>query len=295
MYQVTDNLAMIQTLDFFTPITEDAQLFGRIAATNALSDVYAMGGTPVTAMNIVCFPGDGDFDVLHLILKGALDVCNEAGCVLAGGHTVDDKSIKFGLSVTGLVHPRKIWRNSTVKEGDLLVITKPIGTGIVVTAELAGMARKEHIDLAWKVMTTLNKVAAETAKECTIHSATDVTGFGLGGHLIEMARASNITITVDSAQIPVLDGALEYASFGLVPSGAWKNQTAYDNSITVDSHVTDEMINVIFDPQTSGGLLFSVDANDAEYLVKALNRNSEIESRIIGKATSFRNRHLFFR
>jgi selenide,water dikinase len=292
VFKITDDVALIQTLDFFTPVTDDPFLFGVIAATNALSDVYAMGGIPLTAMNIVCFPATEDFEILHQILAGAASKCLEADCAVVGGHSVDDKLVKFGLSVTGKVHPEKIWQNSRAREGDLLILTKAIGTGIVITAALAEMVEKAHIDKVFKEMSTLNKYAANCALSFTVNSCTDVTGFGLGGHLIEMAVGSKKTFLIDSLKIPVTEGAIEYASFGLVPGGAWKNQKAYECSVHINSLVTGEMQNVLFDPQTSGGLLFSVPAEHGEDLVQSLKNEGMNDAAIIGEVTPFKGKSL---
>ena len=306
MLKISDDIAIIQTLDFFTPISEDPRLFGEIAAANSLSDVYAMGGSPISAMNILCFPGDGDLDLVYEILAGAADKCREANCPVVGGHSVDDKLIKFGLSVTGTVHPSKIWRNSTACEGDILILNKPLGTGIIVTSALAEMATKSEILSAYKNMTTLNKYAKDIAckyeikakiekdKEYKINSCTDVTGFGLGGHLYEMAKAANLSFSISSNDLPLLEGAVKYASFGLIPTGAWKNQKAYDEKITFSSYISDELKNVIFDPQTSGGLLFSVPESTGDKLLKMLLDEGVSDSKIIGTVDSFSESHIKF-
>ncbi len=273
IYQLNDELALVQTLDFFTPITDDPREFGRIAAVNSLSDVYAMGGKPVTAMNIVCYPAtNGEHEPLREILMGALEACNEADCVVAGGHTVDDEIVKFGLSVTGLVHPKKYWANSGAKPGDALVLTKPLGTGIVVTALLAELDEEDHALQTFESMKTLNRSAAESASDgdFTINGATDITGFGLVGHCVEMALASRTVIRLKASSVPKLPGVFEYASMGLVPAGAYRNRQAYESNCLIDDGLAKETLDLLHDPQTSGGLLFSLPAQQADELVESL-------------------------
>ena len=257
VYKISPEVALIQTVDFFTPIVDDPYDFGRIAAANALSDVYAMGGKPITAMNIVCFPaGKMDMSILKETLRGGLEKVEESGAVLVGGHSVEDDEFKYGLSVTGIVHPEKVVRNSTARVGDALVLTKPIGTGIVNTALKGDMAEEKHVKKALEVMAELNKKASEGMVKVGVSACTDVTGFGLLGHLLEMLKASGVGAEVYVDAVPVLPGVLEYASMGLVPAGTRRNIEFFKGF--VEGEVDDVTLDVLFDPQTSGGLLISV-------------------------------------
>ena len=229
VFRLSDETAIVQTLDFLTPVADDPYDFGQIAAANSLSDVYAMGGTPVTVMNIVCFPScDLNAGILPRILEGGLDKIKESGAALVGGHSVDDPEIKYGLSVTGIVHPDKVWANSRAKTGDAVILTKPIGTGIISTAIKGGLASDEQIKQAVKNMSTLNKYAAQIAKDFEVHACTDVTGFGLGGHLIESAKGAGVIIEIDTEKVGVLDGVMEFAAMGLFPAGAHKNKLFFE-------------------------------------------------------------------
>ena len=285
IYQISDEIALVQTLDFFTPITNIPRDFGRIAAVNSLSDVYAMGGRPVTAMNIVCYPAtNGEHETLQEILLGALEACNEADCVVAGGHTVDDEVVKFGLSITGLVHPKKYWANGGARDGDALVLTKALGTGIVVTALLAEMDERDDAHEAFASMKRLNRQACEIASNgFTIHGATDITGFGLIGHCVEMARASSTKLRLTASDVPCLSGAEEYASMGLVPAGAYRNRQAYEGYCSYLDVLSKERVDILHDPQTSGGLLLSLPAKEADDLVKALKAGGIDCARKIGE------------
>ena len=226
--RLSEDTAIVQTLDFLTPVADDPYEFGQIAAANSLSDVYAMGGTPITAMNIVCFPScDLDAGILPRILEGGLDKIKESGAALVGGHSVDDPEIKYGLSVTGIVHPDRVWANSRAKEGDAVILTKPIGTGIISTAIKGGLASEDQVKQAVKTMSTLNKYAALIAKDFHVHACTDVTGFGLGGHLIEVAKGAGLRIEIYTEKIGVLDGVMAYAAMGLLPAGAHKNKSFF--------------------------------------------------------------------
>ena len=224
VYKLTDDLAIVQTLDFFPPVVEDPYTFGKIAAANALSDVYAMGGEPKTALNIVAFPKDMDTAILGEILKGGADKVLEAGAVLAGGHTIQDDTPKYGLSVTGFVHPDKFWKNYGAQTGDKLILTKPLGAGIINTAIKADLVSERAREAVLKSMKTLNKYACEILKKYTIHACTDVTGFGLGGHGTEMAAGSDKTLVIDSQALPIFPDVEEYASMGLIPGGAYRNR-----------------------------------------------------------------------
>lgn len=292
VYKINDELAMIQTLDFFTPVVDDPYTFGQIAATNSLSDVYAMGGEPKIAMNIVCFPNCLNPDVLAEILKGGYDKVKEAGAVVVGGHTVEDDEPKYGLSVSGFVHPDKILTNSNAKPGDVLIITKPLGLGIINTAIKGELADKEAYDIAVKLMSTLNKYAKEAIDEVGgVNSLTDITGFGLIGHGVEMAKGSGVTIKIDHREIPIIEKALEYANMGLVPAGAYANRKHTDKSIVISEKVPKNIEDVLFDPQTSGGLLISVEKEKAEELLEALKK-TPTEYAIIGHVVEKQDKDL---
>ncbi len=282
VYKINDELAIIQTLDFFTPVVDDPFVFGQIAATNSLSDVYAMGGEPRLAMNIVCFPNCLSPDVLAEILKGGADKVREAGALTVGGHTVEDDEPKYGLSLTGFVHPDKVLTNSNAKVGDILINTKPLGLGIINTAIKADLADKEAYDIAVKLMTTLNKYAKEAIDQVGgVNSLTDITGFGLIGHGVEMARGSGVTIKIDHKSLNIIPQALEYANMGLVPAGAYANRNHAGEHVHIDPKVAKNIEDVLFDPQTSGGLLISVKASHVDKLMEAL-KHTPTESAIVG-------------
>lgn len=271
VYRISDELALIQTLDFFTPVVDDPYVFGQIAATNSLSDIYAMGGEPKLAMNIVCFPNCLDPNVLVDILKGGSDKVQEAGAILVGGHTVEDDEPKYGLSVAGFVHPNKVLTNSNAKPGDLLILTKPLGLGIVNTAIKGEIADRNSYDEAVKVMTTLNKYGKEALDRAGgANSLTDITGFGLLGHALEMAMGSSVTIRINHNNIPLIINTLEYAQMGLVPAGAYANRKYIGDRIYINKDVPKDIEDVLFDPQTSGGLLISVPKDKAERLMEEL-------------------------
>ncbi len=272
--RVRDDLALIQTVDFFTPMVNNPRDFGRIAAANALSDVYAMGGVPLTAMNIVCFPKDDEpIDVLKEILKGGLDKIHEAGALLVGGHSVDDPEIKYGLSVTGLIHPEQVMTNGGCRMGDHLILTKPVGTGILSTAIkgqfIDSAAEKEVI--SW--MSRLNSDAARVMQEVGCNGCTDVTGFGLLGHLLEMAAASNVLIEINVSEVPIINSVREMADMGMVPAGSFANRKYCEKSVVVDGHVDGVLMDILADTQTSGGLLISVGEENVEMLRHKLAEN----------------------
>ncbi len=253
IYKVTDDIAMIQTVDFFTPVVDDPYTFGQIAAANSLSDVYAMGGEPKVALNIVGFPNCLDPEILGEILRGGADKVKEAGAVLVGGHSVQDDEPKYGLSVSGFVHPDKIYRNYGCRPGDVLVLTKQIGSGIINTAVKAEMASEQAKTQAVKVMSSLNKKAKEAAEGFPVNACTDITGFGLLGHCAEMAKASGVTLEIQAKRVPYMQEAADYAKMGLIPAGAYKNREHCESmvdAVRVEEYVTDLM----YDPQTSGGL-----------------------------------------
>jgi selenide, water dikinase len=271
VYKVSDELALIQTVDFFTPIVDDPYWFGQIAAANALSDVYAMGGIPKTAMNLVAFPvKDMDLSVLRAVIQGGIDKLAEAETVLIGGHSIEDKELKYGLSVTGFVHPSRVLTKQNLKPGDGLVLTKPLGTGIVNTAIKAGMASADLTESVTRLMAALNRIAAETMARFDVHACTDVTGFGLLGHLAEMVHGSGCSARVFAERIPVIEDALTFAAMGLIPAGAYKNREFRTGMIEAADGVARERQDILFDPQTSGGLLICVPEAQAEDLVAAL-------------------------
>jgi selenide,water dikinase len=271
VYLIAPDQALVQTVDFFTPIVDDPYTFGQIAATNALSDVYAMGGKPLTALALVCFPEKADLEILERILAGGLSKMIEAGCTVIGGHSIRDEETKFGYSVTGLVHPKKVLANGGAKPGDSLLFTKAIGTGVISTAIKKGKAEARWIDAAVRSMTTLNRRAAEViaAGSFRVNAMTDVTGFGLIGHAREMVLASDVSIRISAGRIPLLEGALECVRAGYVPAGLKNNREFAECLVEYDSGVAEDVRALLFDPQTAGGLLISTP--DAEDLSQALN------------------------
>jgi selenide, water dikinase len=308
VYLLTPETALVQTVDFFTPIVDDPYTFGQIAATNALSDVYAMGGKPLTALALVCFPEKGDLNILERILAGGLSKMIEASCTVVGGHSIRDEETKFGYSVTGLIHPKRVFANQGAQPGDRLLFTKALGTGVISTAIKKGVAKQKWIDAAVKSMTTLNKTAAEVitkerstraregittahvgadalvrpaeqssaAKRApnrnpwSVHALTDVTGFGLIGHAREMALASNVSLVFHAASIPVLEGALDCIHAGYIPGGLKANRDFAECLVSYDPSVSDDIRTLLYDPQTAGGLLISVSSEDAKALTDAL-------------------------
>lgn len=266
IYRISEELAMIQTLDFFPPMVDDPYIFGQVAAANALSDIYAMGGEPKVALNIVAWPNCVNPKFLGEILRGGADKVKEAGAVLAGGHSIQDDVPKYGLSVTGFVHPDKIWKNCGARPGDVLLLTKPLGTGIINTAVKAELASEEARREVIRVMTTLNKKAKQIIERYEIHSCTDVTGFGLAGHSVEMADGSGVTLVIHTAKLPVQKAAFEYAGMGLVPEGAYRNRSFAGDRVDTGS-VEECVQDIFFDPQTSGGLLISAAPDTAEKIL----------------------------
>jgi selenide,water dikinase len=272
-------------VDFFTPIVDDPYTFGQIAATNSLSDVYAMGGCPLSALAIVCFPDKGDLDVLQQILAGGLSKMMEAECVVIGGHSVRDPEIKFGYAVTGTIHPERVWTNSGAKAGDALILTKGLGTGVISTAIKRGEAKQQWIDAAIRSMTTLNAKAAQIATEgeFAIHAATDVTGFGLIGHAREMANGSGVSLKIEAAKVPVLEGAMDCIRAKFIPGGLNNNRDFAECLVSYDSGVSEELRTILYDPQTAGGLLLAVAREDAQRLTAAL-RDAGVPAVEIGQA-----------
>ncbi len=270
VYRLTDDLALVQTVDFFTPIVDDPFTFGAIAAANSLSDVYAMGGKPITALSILAYPAKGDLDDLEAILKGGASKIHEAGCVIAGGHSITDDEIKFGYAITGTVHPQRIKANSGARAGDVLVFTKLLGTGIIATAAKRGIAREADVDGAIASMLTLNLAACETMLRFDVHGCTDVTGFGLLGHAREMAVGSGVTLEIEAERVQFLPGAMDYARLGAIPGGLKNNRDFASCDVRIVKEIPVELENLLYDPQTSGGLLISLPERDAASLERDL-------------------------
>ena len=284
VYSLTEDIALIQTLDFFTPVVNDPYLFGQIAAANALSDVYAMGGQPILAMNIVGFPSCLEGEILSRILQGGADKVREAGANLCGGHTVVDEEPKYGLSVTGIVHPDDLLSNSEIKEGDLILLTKPLGTGVMISALKGGFIENAENNPAVKSILTLNNTALKYFDQYQINACTDVTGFGLIGHLLEMSENSSLEIQIDAAEIPLFEEAKEFTEFGLLPAGAYKNRDNYDEFVEESGERDQILYDLMYDPQTSGGLLISISEEDAsDFLIDLYSEN--INAAVIGKVT----------
>ena len=287
MYKLRDNLAIIQTVDFFTPIVDDPYTFGQIAVTNSLSDVYAKGGRPLTAMNIVCFPVKTmDLSILREILLGGLNKMREAGVVLVGGHSIEDAELKYGISVTGVIHPDRVILNQGAKVGDRLILTKPLGTGIISTALKGGEASKAAVAKSVSSMTTLNKKASELMLTVDVHACTDITGFGLLGHACEMIEGTDVGMVIYSDAVPYFPEAKEYAEMGFVPGGTARNREFRLKMVNINKNVSKVMIDILFDPQTSGGLLMSVPAAEAEPLVRRTHRAGIKHDTIIGEVVA---------
>ncbi len=290
VYKLSDDIALVQTLDFFTPIVDDPFTFGQIAATNAMSDIYAMGGKPITAMNIVAFPlSKFTLDILSDVLRGGLDIVQKTGAQLLGGHSIDDPEFKYGLSVTGTVHPDKILKNHGLHDGDVIILTKPLGTGIIATAQKADMADKEAVTNSVKAMTALNDVASSLMMKYSVSACTDVTGFGLAGHLKEMLADYSLEIVIDSKELPVLPGIQDNAEMGLLPGGLFRNRDYIGALIKVEIGVEQYLEDVIFDPQTSGGLLIAVPEKEGTKLIKEMNDNNITDAKIIAKVKKNNN------
>jgi selenide,water dikinase len=284
VYRITDDIAIIQTVDFFTPIVDDPYDFGRIAAANALSDIYAMGGVPKTAMNLVAFPiKDMDIAVLRAIIQGGLDKMTEAGVVLVGGHSIEDSELKYGLSVTGLVHPDRVLLKKNLKVEDRLILTKPLGTGVINTAIKGGLASPEVIERVTGVMAELNRKAAEVMARYPVNACTDITGFGLLGHLAEMVLGSGCGARIEAREIPLLPEAMDYAGMGLFPAGAYNNKEFHGKHVDFESSVDPLLREVLFDPQTSGGLMICVKGQSADELVRELHQEGVAEAALVGE------------
>jgi selenide,water dikinase len=291
VYQIAPDTALVQTVDFFTPIVDDPYTFGQIAATNSLSDVYAMGGRPLTALALVCFPEKGDLNILERILAGGLSKMMEAGCTIVGGHSIRDDELKFGYSVTGLIDPRKVLANTGAKAGDKLLLTKPLGTGVISTAIKKGVAKPEWIDAAVASMTTLNKAATEViagitnnqaaSNDYAVHAMTDITGFGLIGHAREMALGSGVSLRINAGAVGLLPGAMDCVRANSIPGGLKANREFAECVVGYDQGVSDDIKTILFDPQTAGGLLISIAAAQAGNLAEAL-RSAGVAAAEIG-------------
>jgi selenide,water dikinase len=275
VYRLAPDLALVQTVDFFTPVVDDPYTFGQIAAANALSDVYAMGGRPISALSIVGFPNTGrDLAILESILQGGHAKMQEAGCAVIGGHSIGDEEIKFGYAVTGLVNPERVLSNAGALPGDRLILTKRIGTGIISTALKQGRASEASLNAAIESMCALNRTASEVALEFPVHAATDITGFGLLGHAREMALASKVSLAIDHARIEFLPAALDYSRAGHLPGGLKRNREFLEGCVEFADNIREEVRHLLFDPQTSGGLLLAVEEQAAASLVTALRARS---------------------
>lgn len=283
VFLIDEGKALVQTVDFFSPIVDDPYLFGQIAAANSLSDVYAMGALPLTALNIACFPTCLSEQEMGEILRGGFDKCQEAGVILLGGHTVENQEPKFGMAVTGIINPNQVWTNAKAKPGDTLIITKAIGTGILATALKAGMLDTDYESTMVESMRSLNKRAAEVLRRIgKVDACTDITGFGLMGHLYEMARAGKVTIVLEAGQVPVLPGTIETARLGLVPAGAYRNREFVGDAASIDQSIPLALQDVLFDPQTSGGLVVAVPGLEAHNILEQLHQAGVLAS-IIGR------------
>ena len=282
VYHLTDEIAAIHTVDFFTPIVDDPYWFGQIAAANSLSDVYAMGGRPAVAMNLLFVPNCLSLQTIRRILEGGHDKAVEAGCVIAGGHTIQDQEPKYGLCVTGFVHPDKVLANSSAQVGDVLILTKALGSGILNTAVKAELLEEDQKKDLIRTMTTLNAAPARVMEKYTVHACTDITGFGLGGHVLEMAEGCGHTIALDTNALPILPGTLDFARMGIIPAGAHRNRQQAEGKAWFAPTVPLEVSDVVFDPQTSGGLIISVAASEAKALQKELEDVCP-DARIVGE------------
>ncbi|MBC7899268.1 MAG: selenide, water dikinase SelD [Saprospiraceae bacterium] len=286
VFRISDEIALVQTVDFFTPIADDPEIYGQIAANNALNDVYAMGGIPLTALSVLCYPQKGDWDILEKILLGGTKAMNAANVVVLGGHSIDDAEMKFGYAVTGLIHPGKVVKNSGAKAGDVLILTKPIGTGAISTAVKHGKAREATVEAAIKVMTTSAAEASKAMQTVGAHACTDVTGFGLLGHAFEMAKGSGITLEIESKSVPLLPDVVELISQGMLTRGDKNNRVYVGETVRFAEGVNGIMQSALFDPQTAGGLLISLETEKVVHFLQMMP-----DARIIGRVTA-EGRHL---
>ena len=278
VFRLSDDTALVQTLDFFTPVADDPFVYGQVAAVNSLNDVYAMGGRPLSALSIVCYPQKGDFDVLGEILAGGQSVMNAEGVVVLGGHSVDDQEMKFGYAVTGVIHPDRVITNAGSKPGDVLVLTKPIGTGAINTAVKKGIASDKTIAAAVKAMTTTAAAASKIMQEIGANACTDITGFGLLGHAFEMAKASDVTFELSSTSVPLLPDVLELIEAGMLTRGDKNNRVYVGETVSMSGTVSASMQSALFDPQTAGGLLISLEKDKANEFVRRLPESAVIGS-----------------
>jgi selenide,water dikinase len=278
VFRLNDELAMVQTVDFFTPVADDPFIYGQVAAINSLSDVYAMGGTPLSALSIVCYPQKGDFEVLGRILEGGQSAMNANGVVVIGGHSVDDQEMKFGYAVTGVIHPKKVISNAGARAGDVLVLTKAIGTGTINTAVQQGKASKRTEQAAIEAMTTSSARASKIMVDLNASACTDITGFGLLGHAYELAKASGVTINIDSATVPLLPDVIDLIKQGMLTRGDKNNREYVGDSIHFNESVSTEMQSALFDPQTSGGLLISFSQDNASAFLERVPNSQSIGS-----------------
>jgi selenide,water dikinase len=284
VFQISEDLALVQTVDFFTPIADDPATFGRIAANNSLNDVYAMGGVPLTALSVTCYPRDEDMSVLAEIMRGGMEAMHAEGVVVLGGHSVDDKEMKFGYAVTGTIDPKRVVTNSGAKPGDVLILTKPIGTGVISTGVKFQKAGQESIDAALKAMTTSARQASKVMQEIGANACTDVTGFSLMGHGYEMARASKVTLRINSAEVPLLPGVLELIGQKMVTRGDKNNRIYVGDTVRIAESVSREMQSALFDPQTAGGLLISMEEEKAARFV-----NEVSGAKLIGSVETYKD------
>ncbi len=283
VYRLSDDLAIVNTVDFFTPVVDDPFVYGQIAAANALSDVYAMGGEPRVALNIVCWPQSGlPNEMLAKILEGGAAKAHEAGVVIAGGHSVFDEEVKYGMAVTGVIDPRKIIRNVGARVGDSLLLSKPLGTGILMTALKRDRIPDEQYAAAIKSMAELNAATARAMRKYEVHAATDITGFGLAGHAMQMAEGSGVTLKFEESDLPLLPGAIEWCRAGMIPGGGKRNREFYGPRVRISGEVSDEMAELAFDPQTSGGLLIALPESDAIALLAELQAAGNLDAAIVG-------------
>jgi selenide, water dikinase len=282
VFRLSDDVALVQTIDFFTPIADDPEIYGRIAAVNSLNDVYAMGATPVSALSVVCYPQKGDWEVLEKILRGGQTTLNEENVVVLGGHSIDDQEIKFGYAVTGVIHPDKVIKNSGAKTGDVLILTKPIGTGVISTGIKFEKAGKKAIDAAMEAMTTSALLPSKAMRHLNANGCTDITGFGLLGHAFEMAKASNVTFKIESEKVPLLPDVLDLIEQKMLTRGDRNNRAYVGDTIRIAETVSKEMQSALFDPQTAGGLLISIEESKAESYIDQVEG-----AKIIGRVEQF--------
>jgi selenide,water dikinase len=290
VYKLTEECALVQTVDFFTPIVDDPFTYGAIAAANALSDVYAMGGKPVSALSIVAYPAKEDIETLQQILTGGAEKMREAGCAVIGGHSINDPEMKFGYAVTGTIHPERIFTNAGAQAGDVLLFTKRLGTGVIATALKRGIAAAEHVEESIRSMLELNRAACEAILDLEVHGCTDITGFGLIGHAREMALGSNVSLKIDAGAVRFLPGAAEYARQGAIPGGLKNNRSFAECDVEMADGLAEEVMAVLYDPQTSGGLLIALPERDA-----AVVRRRFPGAYVVGTVTERRPKSIYLR